>query len=46
MGDGLENHGGGMGEADQKDVLKIQVLATVGLPRSSPGFLVPIGQLT
>lgn len=45
MGDGLENHGGRMGEADQAliDVLKIWVLVTAGLPRSSPGSLCLLG---
>lgn len=39
MEDGLENPRGGLGEAEQalQDVLKIWVLATEGLPRSSPG---------
>lgn len=48
MGNGLENHGGATGEADQtlKDVLKIWVLTTAGIPSSSPWVPVPFGQLT
>ena len=43
IADGLENHGGGKGEADQalKDILKV----TEGHPGSSPGSMCLVGNL-